>query len=321
MSNKLIFNSDWLPERERFPAFQALMSQVYVPFDIVERPDVGPFRSALSLQRAGKVSIGRLAITPTEYTRPARLVRQSDDDLGLVLCLQGAAYLDQGNRPALQAGEAITCDSARPGTICVTTDSQFWVLKFPRQAVSGLLPNRTRFAGARLDHDPGARKLLAGYLQAGRELDIAASPQAARCYEEHIIDLIALALGSEGDARHEAEQRGARAARRDAILRAIQKYAGNPNLTTASIALLLQVTPRYVRMLLEETGKSFSEHLMEHRLQRALALLRDAAHPERKIADIAFDCGFGDLSYFNRSFRRRYGATPSDIRATIRNGA
>ena len=29
---------------------------------------------------------------------------------------------------------------------------------------------------------------------------------------------------------------------------------------------------------------------------------------------IAYDVGFGDLSYFNRVFRRRYGATPSDIR-------
>jgi AraC-like DNA-binding protein len=32
------------------------------------------------------------------------------------------------------------------------------------------------------------------------------------------------------------------------------------------------------------------------------------------ITAIAFDAGFGDLSYFNRTFRRRYGATPSDIR-------
>jgi transcriptional regulator GlxA family with amidase domain len=33
------------------------------------------------------------------------------------------------------------------------------------------------------------------------------------------------------------------------------------------------------------------------------------------IADIAFACGFGDISNFNRMFRRRFGDTPSGVRA------
>jgi AraC-like DNA-binding protein len=33
-----------------------------------------------------------------------------------------------------------------------------------------------------------------------------------------------------------------------------------------------------------------------------------------KISAVAFDCGFADVSYFNRVFRRRYGAAPSDVR-------
>jgi AraC-like DNA-binding protein len=32
------------------------------------------------------------------------------------------------------------------------------------------------------------------------------------------------------------------------------------------------------------------------------------------IGSVAFDVGFGDLSYFNRTFRRRYGAAPTEIR-------
>ena len=45
---------------------------------------------------------------------------------------------------------------------------------------------------------------------------------------------------------------------------------------------------------------------------------RDPGAPARKIADIAFACGFGDLSCFNRASRRRYGATPSDMREAAR---
>ena len=40
-------------------------------------------------------------------------------------------------------------------------------------------------------------------------------------------------------------------------------------------------------------------------------MLRDPRYAATSISDIAFACGFGDLSYFNRAFRRRYGATPS----------
>jgi AraC-like DNA-binding protein len=47
-------------------------------------------------------------------------------------------------------------------------------------------------------------------------------------------------------------------------------------------------------------------------------VLCDTHHVERPISAIALACGFGDLSYFNRVFRRHYGATPSDIREAAR---
>jgi len=54
------------------------------------------------------------------------------------------------------------------------------------------------------------------------------------------------------------------------------------------------------------------------RLLRAHRMLSDPARAQRPIGAIAFEVGFGDLSYFNRAFRRRYGVTPSDVRANAR---
>jgi AraC-like DNA-binding protein len=79
---------------------------------------------------------------------------------------------------------------------------------------------------------------------------------------------------------------------------------------------LLGVTPRYVHLLLEESGKSFTHHVLERRLVKAAALLRNSQLRHRKIADIAAEARFNDLSYFDRAFRRHYGATPSEIRHT-----
>ena len=76
-----------------------------------------------------------------------------------------------------------------------------------------LLPGETRFAGAKLDADVAARRLLFSYLQVTFELDLSGSREVARLCEEHIIDLIVLALGTVGDSRQQAEERGAWAAR------------------------------------------------------------------------------------------------------------
>jgi AraC-like DNA-binding protein len=124
---------------------------------------------------------------------------------------------------------------------------------------------------------------------------------------------------ADGDEQREPlDEPGLRAARRAAILREIERRSADPNLSALTIARQLGITPRYVHLLLAETGRSFTHHVLERRLERAAALLRNPGWRHRKIADIAAEAGFTDLSYFNRAFRRRYGTTPSRIRATAR---
>jgi AraC-like DNA-binding protein len=43
-------------------------------------------------------------------------------------------------------------------------------------------------------------------------------------------------------------------------------------------------------------------------------MLTNPAFESRPVTAIAYEAGFADLSYFNRCFRQRYGATPRDIR-------
>jgi AraC-like DNA-binding protein len=103
-----------------------------------------------------------------------------------------------------------------------------------------------------------------------------------------------------------------------AILHAIESQSHDPDLSAITVADLLGITPRYVHLLLEETGRSFTHHVLEKRLEKTAALLRDPRWRTRRIADIAAEAGFTDLSYFNRVFRRHYGAVPSDIRQAAR---
>jgi len=159
---------------------------------------------------------------------------------------------------------------------------------------------------------------LFGYLGGTLDTDLSGGGRVMQLYGEHIVDLVTLALGVEGDAREVAEQRGVGAVRRAAILREIETGAADPGLSAGEIARGLGITPRYLRLLLEQTGRSFSQHVLERRLDRAAKLLRDPRWAGYKVSAIAFECGFGDLSYFNRAFRRRFGETPSEARESAR---
>jgi methylphosphotriester-DNA--protein-cysteine methyltransferase len=70
----------------------------------------------------------------------------------------------------------------------------------------------------------------------------------------------------------------------------------------------------------EREGLTFSAFILDRRLSRAHRFLSEPRLADRKISSVAFDVGFGDLSYFNRVFRRRYGATPSEIRRAAKRG-
>ena len=80
------------------------------------------------------------------------------------------------------------------------------------------------------------------------------------------------------------------------------------------VAAHLGITPRYLHMLFETDGLSFTKFVVEQRLARSHQMLLDPRMVERTISAIAFAAGFSDLSHFNRAFRQHFGKTPTDTR-------
>jgi AraC-like DNA-binding protein len=319
MSDRLVFSTDALPERDRFAIWCEEILGRY-PHCHITTHDRAGFRATIALQRFGAVDIKRSSSSAAEFSRTRDLLRDGDDTLLVGLLERGAAghQTQVEVNQELAVGDGVICDCAYVGSMHVATDAQFWVLKIPRQRITALLPGVKDFCGARLNRDDTARRLLFRYLDGLSDDESPLAGGVARLCEEHIVGLVALALGAEGEARYVIEhQYDVRAARRAAILDEIGTYLRDPRLAAPAVAARLGITPRYLRKLLEQTGKSFSEHLLDKRLERAAALLRDPQQSGARIADLAYACGFNDLSYFNRVFRRRYGLTPSDMRAAV----
>lgn len=67
----------------------------------------------------------------------------------------------------------------------------------------------------------------------------------------------------------------------------------------------------FCRFMRRNTGKSFSEYLNDYRLEKAAEMLRST---DERIADIAYDVGFANVTYFNRLFKSRFGHSPKELR-------
>lgn len=65
------------------------------------------------------------------------------------------------------------------------------------------------------------------------------------------------------------------------------------------------------RFFQQHLGVNFQDYLIRLRLTRAARLLLES---DRTVADIAFCCGFNNLSNFNRHFHATYSRTPSEYR-------
>jgi AraC-like DNA-binding protein/quercetin dioxygenase-like cupin family protein len=73
--------------------------------------------------------------------------------------------------------------------------------------------------------------------------------------------------------------------------------------------------PAFCRYFKKLTRKTFSQFVNEYRIAHACRLLGD---DQLTIAAVSFECGFNNLSHFNRQFRQITGFSPRDYRKGIR---
>jgi len=84
------------------------------------------------------------------------------------------------------------------------------------------------------------------------------------------------------------------------------------DISHADLARRLHTSPAYFsRLFKQTTRKTVTEFLTEVRLGHAARLLAETG---QQVIDIAYQCGFRNLSHFNRSFRRRYRQSPREFR-------
>jgi AraC-like DNA-binding protein len=88
-------------------------------------------------------------------------------------------------------------------------------------------------------------------------------------------------------------------------------------ITLADVAKIAGMTEvSFSRFYKSRTGNTFIDSLNELRLGHACRMLIDTTH---SVSEIAYECGFNNISNFNRIFKKKKSCTPKEFREEYTN--
>lgn len=93
-----------------------------------------------------------------------------------------------------------------------------------------------------------------------------------------------------------------------------QKLYTDPNLSLNTLALALDINPKYLSMMLNNSlGKNFYDFINEYRIEDIKKRLADGSNRNLTIEAIANQAGFRSKSSFNAAFKKQLGMTPREF--------
>jgi AraC-like DNA-binding protein len=309
----------FLGHKKRFDLWRDIYMSQFGLFDFAISEKL-PFSAALEIMPVGPVALGTMNGTIEKVARTAHEVANDSRDAYCLVVNQGSATMSGtlGRRDcALEGGSAVLMQSDEKGSLVreARGAGEDWLnVVIPGELLRATLNNADDLVGRGTAPNSEAVRLLTGYAAMLKRHGAIASTELAAHAAHALMDLVVLSLGAGGESAEQATARGLRGARLQAVLGQIQQRFADVSFATKDIAAALNISPRYINDLLQETGSGFSERVLELRLQRARAMLADPRCAAMRIGAVAYAAGFADISYFNRSFRRRFGLTPTAAR-------
>lgn len=243
---------------------------------------------------------------------PAMVRSHPKDATFASMIVQGEAFFyHSGGCLTLRPGDTVVYHTDRPYLFGFAGSMRQLLIDIPRGLYVERCGTNPPSRGPVLvpGDEPGAAGTSAHALRRmllGLVTDPAAAPDAVA---EHVLDLVETMRTGRGTSSSTAHLYSAKSY--------IAGHLGEPGLCADAVARAVGVTARHLNRAFAAEQTTIAQYILARRLDRAKTDLTDlpaSGHARLRVADIAFRWGFAAQAHFSRSFRARFGCSPSQMR-------
>ena len=309
--------TDSIPTRERAEFWADLVSRNVTPVRI-EPAGKQALRGEIQARALGDLGVAQVSGQGLHAAHTgAHIARARGHVYAACMHLEGEARISRrGETIALQRGDIFITDSRHEFALDLERPWRHLLITLPSRWLDSRVARPELLPGAVLRDHPLAR-LWARHLATGFTLAPELSSTAATLFARHSIELLAQLL----DESHRGHLLPSEAGRAAMFLSACQVIAlrfGDPDLTPDQIARDIGVSTRTLARTFAANSETIMRRVFDERVREAARLLAEPESAHRSVTDVAFACGFNDVSHFGRIFAGKMHMTPSQWRRRAR---
>jgi AraC family transcriptional regulator, positive regulator of tynA and feaB len=311
------FSTDVVAENRRFEYWRELISNNLISVNI-DQGSYGTFFGSLLTCEIGSSQLLHVSSTSQSVTRTGQGASEDRKNSYLLNYLaDGHGSTSQhGNFHDLTAGDFFIHDSSSAGSLRLIGDFEMYTLSLTRALVDRYFARAQYLCSAPLSVQRSAEaRVAADMLQSLATNCLQMRGESFEAVVESLVGIVGIAYESQ-----DAPCRGASTPHTALLIRIrnyILDHLGDEDLSPSRIAADHRISGRYLSKLFENESTTVSKWIWIQRLEASRRALSLPEFANRKVNEVAYACGFNDMSHFSFSFRKRFGCTPRQHRASI----
>ena len=312
------WNTEDYGAAEQFGFWREVLCEAFIALNST-REFAGGFRAHVVANRVDDMNVCRLLTDEHNILRTRHEISRMPRDCFFVnMQIDGDVQVQHiGKETHIRPNQFYVVDAAEPYELAYRREGgnvRTFSFRIPKALLAPLLSKTDQAMGVRVSHDTAMGALAVDFLKTlavqSNTIPAVARPTMARM----AADLIALSLSPNQD-HSAAFALSKRKALLNSVLAYIDQNCAKAELNINLVCRRFGISPRSLHRLFEAEGFTFSREMTMRRLSKCAEAM--CAHPEASIANIAFAGGFGDLSSFNRQFRKQFDLSPREYRVKM----